>query len=163
MKQQYRTMILCPLFESIETDSTLFQQYDDAVLTELFRTDQPNPPEDVAIGCSGAAKIMSCDFAIVNPPEIYRDALERALCDAGIVPVYPVYGLASGGHVVALGYRNADTMPDPASTPQLADRYRRWLETHYESLSEDDLVYCPDPWRTFVRFATKGTFKHRVH
>jgi hypothetical protein len=37
------------------------------------------------------------------------------------------------------------------------------MATHYQTIEEDDLKYCPDPWRVFVRFATKGVFKNRVN
>lgn len=164
--KDHRVLVLCSHMELDGIEAQLFQQQDDEVLAKLFNPDVNTPESEIlnaAIGCSSAGKTLACDFALINPPEIYREALETALCAVGIVPVYPVYGVSKDGMVVSLGYRNADRIPEPHSTPQLADRYRRWLESHYYNIAEKDLVYVPDPWRTFVRFATKGVFKHRTH
>lgn len=164
MKQQYRVMVLCPLMDEKTIEGHVFKQYDDQVLSEIFDTEGTRTSEDIlkaAVGSATAANLLACDFAVINPPELYRVELERALCDVGIVPVYPVMGVSGDGMVVHLGYRNADTLPDPASATNLADRYRKWLDSHYHNISEEDLKYCPDPWRTFVRFVSKSVFKTR--
>lgn len=166
MKSPYRVMVLCPLKDEGTIDAHVFKQFDEAVLKEIFDPSQPKSMDALlhaAVGSARAATELGCDFAVVNPPEMYREYLERALCDVGIVPVYPIMGISGDGDVLHLGYRNADTLPDPASTPNMADRYRKWLDTHYALISEDELKYCPDPWRTFVRFATKGVFKNRAN
>lgn len=162
--ENLRTIVLCPLINKDTIHGHVYHQINDEVIKKMYSVDVNTTYDDVVasvIGGASAASVLACEFALINPPEIYRDVVERALCDAGIIPVYPIVGVSNDGMVLHLGYKVSDTLPDPAACIQLADGYRQWLDANYAAISEDDLVYCPDPWRTYVHFISRKIFKKR--
>ena len=132
----------------------------------LFQTPDKITPKEQRSAVDGlvmAAESLDCDFAVINPPEYYREAVEKTFSEKGIVAMYPDLGITACGGLHVLGFIPAEHIPGAVPKQRLHEEYCTWLKTHYSTLSEENMDVCPDPWRLFVRHAVRGLFHYRIH
>jgi hypothetical protein len=133
---------------------------------QLFKDPGMLSPADQRTGMMGitkAAKVLDCDFAVVNPPQYYRVLLELALTQEGIVPVYPELDVAKGGHIHLMRFKVGEHLPNETLTHRLEEVYEQWKKLHFAELTEVQLAICQDPWRMFLDREARTLFQRSMH
>lgn len=165
---KYRIAEFCELPEKVQYGQQVpFRLGNPEFFNEqLFKDPGMLSPADQRASINGitqAAKVLDCDFVIINPPQYYRVLMEMSIAEEGMVPVYPEIDVSPNGHLHLIRFKAGEHIPKDFPTPRLEEEYRVWKAENFVALTEETISMCQDPWRMFVDREIRRIFQRSVH